>query len=429
MPKTEKSAPGGISKREAAEAALEAPVVVEVRDVEKTFRIPDHRVDSIKERAVHPFRKQNYRELKALDGISFDVHQGEFFGIVGLNGSGKSTLLKILGSIYRADGGSIRVAGRIAPFIELGVGFNPEMTAYENVVLNAVMLGLSRSEAEARVQSAIEFAGLEEFADLKLKNYSSGMMVRLAFSVMVEAQADIMLVDEVLAVGDAAFQQKCEDVFHDLRAAGKTIILVTHDMNSIEKFCHRAMMIHDGKVSILGTPEEVSEWYMRANFVDRDWKPGFHPGSAEEGDDAYVVDSWIEVPGGGRVENVQEGTAFTINTVVEGIREMPDPVLTFGVADENGVHVFYYEGRLSEAGVPTLAPGERVQVTATVDNLLSPGRYYLSTRGFRDGSTKDMRMQAVRITDFVVFGTAVGAGMVSLVSDVEVTRPGTDPEA
>lgn len=411
---------------ETAATVTDAPVVVEVRDLEKSFRIPDQRVDSLKERAVHPFRKSSYRELKALDGISFDVHEGEFFGIVGLNGSGKSTLLKTLGSIYRADGGSIRVAGRLAPFIELGVGFNPEMTAQENIVLNAVMMGLTRQEASEIVGAVVEFAGLEEFVDLKLKNYSSGMQVRLAFSVMVQAEADIMLIDEVLAVGDAAFQQKCEDVFHDLREAGKTIILVTHDMSSIEKFCHRAMMIHDGKVSILGSPKEVSEWYLRANFVERDRRPGFHPGASDEGDDAHVVDAWLADGSGERVENVEQGAPFTLNAVVEGIREIADPVISFGVVDERGAQVFAYQTRLSDSGVKTLAPGEKVKITAEVNNLLSPGHYYVSSRAFGEGASKDLRMQALRITDFVVFGTGSNPGLVSLVDRVEVSRPGAE---
>ena len=183
---------------------LDGPIVIEARAVRKTFHIPDHRVDSLKERATHPLRRNSYRKLEALQDISFDVHKGEFFGIVGRNGSGKSTLLKIMASIYRADAGRIRMAGRLAPFIELGVGFNPELTSRENVVLNGVLMGLTRSEARRRFDAVMEFAELEEFADLKLKNYSSGMMVRLAFAVMVEADADIMLIDEVLAVGDAA---------------------------------------------------------------------------------------------------------------------------------------------------------------------------------------------------------------------------------
>jgi ABC-2 type transport system ATP-binding protein len=232
----------------------EPPLIV-VQDVCKTFRMPDRKVDTLKERVAHPVRKVHYRELRALKGISFDVHRGEFFGIVGRNGSGKSTLLKIMASIYKADSGRIQMAGRLAPFIELGVGFNPELTARENVELNGVMMGLGRREARRRLDAVLEFAELAQFVDLKLKNYSSGMMVRLAFAVMVGADADIMLIDEVLAVGDAAFAQKCTDVFREKRAAGKTLVLVTHDMATVQAFCDRAMLIHDGEQRYLGDTE------------------------------------------------------------------------------------------------------------------------------------------------------------------------------
>src|SRR3954462_8298928 len=226
----------------AAEAgtAARTPVVIEARGVEKTFRIPQRRIDSFKERAIHPFTRVEYRELRALSDVSFDVRRGEFFGIVGRNGSGKSSLLNILPGIYKADAGRIRMAGRVAPFIELGVGFNPELSSRENVVLNGVMMGLGRREARRRLDAVLDFAELRDFVDLKLKNYSSGMMVRLAFSVMVEADADIMLVDEVLAVGDASFAQKCMDVFRAKRQAGRTVVLVTHDMATVQSFCDRA---------------------------------------------------------------------------------------------------------------------------------------------------------------------------------------------
>src|ERR1700761_3624145 len=213
---------------------------IRVTDLHKSFRIPTHKVDSLKERVVRPFSSRDYRELHALRGASFAVRQGEFFGIVGRNGSGKSTLLKLLASIYRADEGRIQMAGRLAPFIELGVGFNHELTARENAVLNGVMMGLTPQEAADRLDAIITFAELEEFVDLKLKNYSSGMLVRLAFSLMLEVDADIMLIDEVLAVGDAAFQQKCADAFHEMKVAGKTIVLVTHDMPVVEEYCDRA---------------------------------------------------------------------------------------------------------------------------------------------------------------------------------------------
>ena len=195
--------------------------LIEAVGLKKAFRIPTHRIDSFKERVVRPLANRDYRELRALDDVSFEIRQGEFFGIVGRNGSGKSTLLKLLASIYRADAGTIRMAGRLAPFIELGVGFNPELTARENVVLNGVMMGLTPQGARNRLDAVLEFAELREFVELKLKNYSSGMLVRLAFSLMMEVDADILLIDEVLAVGDAAFQQKCGDAFREMKAAGQ----------------------------------------------------------------------------------------------------------------------------------------------------------------------------------------------------------------
>ena len=184
-----------------------------VDDLHKSFRLPKQRIDTLKERVAGALRTQEHRELHVLKGISFDVAQGEFFGVVGRNGSGKSTLLKLIASIYRADRGRIAVAGRLAPFIELGVGFNPELDARDNIVLNGVMMGLSPREAKRRMAAVIDFAELDDFIDLKVKNYSSGMLVRLSFSMLTEVEADILLVDEVLAVGDAAFQQKCFDLF------------------------------------------------------------------------------------------------------------------------------------------------------------------------------------------------------------------------
>src|SRR3954454_21302687 len=239
---------------------------VEVRDLEKTFRIPRQQVNTFKERALHPFRRTAYEELQVLRGITFDVLEGEFFGIVGRNGSGKSTLLKCLAGIYRSDAGTIRVAGRISPFIELGVGFNPDLTARENVVINAVMMGLTPREARARFDQVIEFAELEDFVDLKLKNYSSGMQVRLAFAVMVQSGAEILLIDEVLAVGDAAFQQRCLDEFRRLREEGRTIVLVTHDMTIVDRFCHRAMLISDGEIELIGDPPRVGQRYLQRSF-------------------------------------------------------------------------------------------------------------------------------------------------------------------
>ena len=220
--------------------------------------MPHQRFSTLKERLLRLRAAGGHDTLHALRDVSFDVAPGEFFGIVGRNGSGKSTLLKCLAGIYRLDQGQMRIDGRISPFIELGVGFHPELAAPDNIVLNGVMLGLSAREARERVPRVIEFAGLEDFVDLKLKNYSSGMHVRLAFSVMVQVDADVLLIDEILAVGDAAFQQKCFDVFFRLRDEGKTIILVTHDMAAVERFCNRAVLLEKGEV--LGARRSASRW-------------------------------------------------------------------------------------------------------------------------------------------------------------------------
>ena len=242
-------------------------IAVKVEGVAKTFRLPQEQVSTLKERVLHPTRRRRFDVLRALQGVSFEVGRGEVFGIVGRNGSGKSTLMKCLAGIYRADAGEMWLRGRMAPFIELGVGFNPDLTAHDNVLINAVMLGLTPEEARERYGSIMDFAELHEFAELKLKNYSSGMQVRLAFSVMVHVDADLLLIDEVLAVGDAAFQQKCYDVLDRARSEGRTILLVTHDMEQVQRFCDRAMLLDRGRLVALGEPRSVARQYTQLNFA------------------------------------------------------------------------------------------------------------------------------------------------------------------
>ena len=397
---------------------LDGPIVIEARAVRKTFHIPDHRVDSLKERATHPLRRNSYRKLEALQDISFDVHKGEFFGIVGRNGSGKSTLLKIMASIYRADAGRIRMAGRLAPFIELGVGFNPELTSRENVVLNGVLMGLSRSEARRRFDAVMEFAGLEEFADLKLKNYSSGMMVRLAFAVMVEADADIMLIDEVLAVGDAQFAQKCMDVFRARREAGKTVVLVTHDMATVQSFCDRAMLLHDGELRYMGDPEETALRYYRLNF-------GGAGGPAPEGAvpdvNVRLLDAWLEDPSGARVENIEQNQPISLNVVIEARRDLVSPIFGFHFLTADGMQVFGFNRTLERADdePDVVRAGQRVRISGPIENRLVPGRYYVSALISRNRTQGDLALHVLRLLDFIVYGTKPGPGAVSVDVDVQ----------
>jgi ABC-2 type transport system ATP-binding protein len=394
----------------------DGPVVIEVRDVDKTFRIPEHRMDSFKERATHPFTRIEYRELHALQNVSFDVHRGEFFGIVGRNGSGKSSLLKILASIYRADAGRVRMAGRVAPFIELGVGFNPELTARENGVLNGVLMGLTRREARRRLGEVIEFAELEEFVDLKLKNYSSGMMVRFAFAIMVQADADIMLIDEVLAVGDAAFAQKCMDVFHEKREAGKTIVLVTHDMGTVQSLCHRAVLLHEGELQYAGAPEDAALRYYRLNFADS----GGEPGKPKPEHDAVmdvnvrVAEATLRDAAGNAINNVEQDVPIQVDILVEAARELAGPIFVFHVVNEEGVVVFAFTCTLEQ----TVLPGQRVRLTGTLENRLVAGRYYLDCWIRQDQHESMMALQALRILRFIVYGTAPRHGVVTLQADI-----------
>ena len=237
-----------------------------MKHLSKTFRLPHERYHTLKERVLHPFRAHYYDELRAVEDVTVDIAQGEFFGIVGRNGSGKSTLLKCLAGIYEVDRGEVAIDGRLSPFIELGVGFNMDLAARDNVIINAIMLGLSRREARARFDDIVAFAELGEFTDLRLKNYSSGMLVRLAFATAIQVDAEILLIDEVLAVGDAAFQQKCFDEFGRLQRAGRTILFVTHDMGSVQRFCDRAMLLERGRVVDIDEPSSIARQYNQLNF-------------------------------------------------------------------------------------------------------------------------------------------------------------------
>ena len=235
---------------------------ITVKNLSKTFRLPGERRGTLRERLMKFHQRNEVKARKTLDDINFEVMQGEFFGIIGRNGSGKSTLLKILAGIYRPDKGSeVAIHGRIAPMLELGVGFNPELTGRENVFLNATIMGMTRQEVSERYEQIVRFAELEQFMELQVKHYSSGMSVRLAFAVAMQVDSPILLLDEVLAVGDFVFAEKCFAHFEECRKKGRTIILVTHDPSAMERFADRAMLIHQSRLEAIGNPHEVLQTY------------------------------------------------------------------------------------------------------------------------------------------------------------------------
>lgn len=245
----------------------EQKIAVRVEGVTKTFRIPLEGSNGIKQKLINGLkRKSGYRNFTPLKDISFNINKGDFFGIVGKNGSGKSTLLKTIAGIYEPTKGKVHVNGSLVPFIELGVGFNPELTGRENVYLNGALLGFDHKEIDNMYADIVEFAELGDFMEERLKNYSSGMQVRLAFSIAIKAKGDILLLDEVLAVGDAAFQQKCFDYFEQLKREKRTIIIVTHDMGAVKRFCNKAMIIKDGVIESYGKPQDIADIYTENNI-------------------------------------------------------------------------------------------------------------------------------------------------------------------
>ena len=246
------------------EIQTDSNIAISVKDLHKSFKLPTEQAFGLKQAIFNRLRGiKGYKEQKVLRGLNFEIKKGEFVGIVGRNGSGKSTLLKILAGIYYPEQGEITVNGSLVPFIELGVGFNPELTGRENVYMNGALLGFSNEEMDTMYDDIWEFAELKDFQDQKLKNYSSGMQVRLAFSIAIRAQGDILLLDEVLAVGDAAFQKKCSNYFSSLKDHKQTVILVTHSMENIRKFCDRAILIEAGKIIKEGDPKEVADAYTK----------------------------------------------------------------------------------------------------------------------------------------------------------------------
>ncbi len=391
--------------------------------VYKRFKIPEERSHTLKERALHPFRRTRNEELRALNDITFSVAPGEFFGIVGRNGSGKSTLLKCLAGIYGTDRGRIWCNGRMSTFIELGVGFNPDLPAFDNVALNGIMLGLSPREARARYKRVIEFAELEEFQDLKLKNYSSGMHVRLAFSVAIQVDADILLIDEVLAVGDAAFQQKCFDVFNRMREEGRTIVFVTHDMGAVTRFCHRAMLLERGNVVSIGDPRDVADRYLEFAFGRKVGHDDPDIGSARMGDGAArVTEVWLgEDPSENRGVAPQ-AEPITLKAIVEFFDDVADPAVSMTLLNEHRqpVVVATTTEEVEESGA--FAKGERAVVGFSFHNMLAPGRYYTIVTVSRRGDGLDVIDRYMGALSFVVTGLAASGGMVEIPVETEVSR-------
>jgi len=404
---------------------------VVVERLSKHFSVPHERAHTLKERILHPLRRTRYDTFQALDDVSFEVGKGEFFGIVGRNGSGKSTLLKCMAGIYRADGGRILIDGRVSTFIELGVGFNPDLAAEDNIVLNGVMLGLSPREARARADSIIDFAGLNEFVELKLKNYSSGMMVRLAFSVMVQVDADVLLIDEVLAVGDAAFQQKCYDEFNRIRDQGRTVLLVTHSMSAVERFCDRALLLEKGRITAHGDPSRVANAYLQVNFEQEDMtERPVEPEAGEEatetpdrvGDQrAEVVEAWFESADGRRTDALPTGEPCAFAARVRFNEAIDEPLFGFVLEDSRHRTALAASTADLRRKTGSFAAGDEIVFRVRFDNVFAPDRYHASPAvATRAGDAVKWIDRRERFASAIVTGTRSTDAVVDIPFEMEI---------
>ena len=350
-------------------------IAIRVENVSKDFVLPHEKVNSLKSLFTGAARThgKGKETQHALKGISFEIKKGEFFGIVGRNGSGKSTLLKILAGIYQPTQGNVATYGKLVPFIELGVGFNPELTGRENIYLNGAMLGFSRKEIDAMYHDIVAFAELEKFMDQKLKNYSSGMQVRLAFSMATRANADILLVDEILAVGDADFQRKCFDYFRALKGAGTTVIFVTHDMNAVREYCDRAILIEDSHLVEEGSPNKVAASYTRmfieeAKSIDADGQD-----KKRWGDNVVTYTDAEVIPKKVTTKDKQ----VTLRLKATAHQDIEDPI--FGFLIKNSAHAHILGANTIIAGKPVkfLKKGDSLEMEWQIPNIFNDGLHYV----------------------------------------------------
>jgi ABC-type polysaccharide/polyol phosphate transport system ATPase subunit len=401
-----------------APTAPRGPAAVSIEGVSKTFRLPHQQYSTLKERALHPFRSTDYDELHAVQDVSVEVATGEFFGIVGRNGSGKSTLLKCIAGIYGVDAGRISIAGRLSPFIELGVGFNMDLTARDNVVINAIMLGLSRRQARARFDEVIAFAELEEFIDLKLKNYSSGMLVRLAFATSIEVDAEILLIDEVLAVGDAAFQQKCFEQFYRLKREGRTIVFVSHDMYSVERFCDRAMLMERGRMVQIGEPRAIGRAYHKLNFGQL---PHAAPAEELSASGTTIAEAWFENAAGARITSASQEDTLSMCFEVRFGEDLEDPVFAATLRTELGHTIVVAHSDQHGGSSGAFRAGDTAVARFSLPPWLTPSRYTLTPSLAREGTGADALALVEDMTSVVIHGTTSG-GILELPIEARIER-------
>lgn len=345
-------------------------VAIRVEDVSKDFKLTHEKGATLKSLFVNLLKGKKNRTIEtqhALKNVSFEIKKGEFFGIVGRNGSGKSTMLKMLAGIYQPTKGKISVEGKLVPFIELGVGFNPELTGRENVYLNGALLGFSRYEIDEFYDEVVEFAELEQFMDKKLKNYSSGMQVRLAFAMAVRAKADVLLIDEVLAVGDADFQRKCFEYFKDLKRNKSTVVFVSHDMGAVREFCDRAALIDNSKLCAIGSTKDVTAEYSRL-FIPSD--------NDIDNTESVSASRW----GNRKLEitncQVEVGEKIRLKVRIKANKPVENVLFGIHITGQDGSEITAMNNRMLQLpDIAGLSNGNKAEITWEILNIFNDGKY------------------------------------------------------
>ena len=387
---------------------------VDLRDIHKTFRIPHEVHTTLTERILSGFRRTTYERFEALRGVDLVIEKGSFVGIIGGNGSGKSTLLKIISGLLPPDRGQVHVDGTMSALLELGLGFSNELTVRENVELYAAVLGYPRSEVARRVDEAIDFADLDRFRDAKLKNLSTGMRARLGFATALQSESDIMLLDEILAVGDADFQLKCLNVFEDLKQRRKTMVLVSHDLAQVQRFCDEAVWIDRGRVAAAGDPDSVISAYLgsvgRESVAEAAATAATATVAAESGGTRLcgegqmkVLRGWIENDAGRSVGRVRGGDVATLVIECEAVGDVESPVLGFGINAGDGYAVYNDTSHALGVLTPALAAGQRIEWRVRFVAAMRNGRYVVSVGLVDKDSTQYFDLVST-LVEFVVHG-------------------------
>lgn len=393
---------------------MKEEIIIKVEKLTKIFKLPHEKYSTVKQHFVNVFSSKGYEKFKALDNVSFEIKKGEFFGIIGANGSGKSTLLKILAQIYQPTSGKVEIKGTLSPFIELGVGFNPDLTARDNVFLNAAILGLSKKQTEEKFDEIIDFAELREFLDQKLKNFSSGMQVRLAFSIAIQAHSDILLIDEVLAVGDSVFQQKCLEVFRRLKGEGKTIIFVSHGLDVVRQFSDRVLLIDKGKILAIGNANSVINDYVslsgekQAEEIQKGEKKN---NSGERWGDGKIQITSTEIISQGNSKVAVGGDKFDIVVSCTVYDSVDQPIFGIVIRDQHDRDIFVTNTKIRNLETESVKKGQKLEVSFSLENTFEAGEYTISP-AVADNKAKNFHDWRNNFRKFIVFRQEKTGGLI-----------------